>query len=105
MNIVKFEEGIEIFKQQGSVGKKLLTSQSVEIVHLAIGANSTVAKHALPYSVIFHVLEGSGTMITEDESFTVGAGTTIECPPDIQRGWENPSSSALKLLVIKCIGE
>ena len=105
MNIIQFEDAVEIFNQQGCVGKKILNSQGLELVHLTVGVNSSITKHALPYPVIFHVLEGSGTLVTNNEIITVKAGTTLECPPDVQRGWENSSSKDLKLLVIKCIGE
>ena len=105
IKITTFEDSVEIFNQQGCIGRQLFTSPALELVYLTVGANSGVAKHALPYPVIFHVQEGCGTLITENESFTVTQGAMIECPPHVQRSWENASSTDLKLLVIKCIGE
>jgi quercetin dioxygenase-like cupin family protein len=104
MKIVTFDKGRDILNQDGCLGKRLLMSQGLEIVHLTVESKSIIESHALPFPVIFHVLEGNGTLIVENEGVTVATGTTIECPPNTQRGWENHSSSALKLLVIKCTG-
>jgi len=103
MKIIKFEEGQVIFAQQGAVGTKLLTAERLEVVHLSIEAGGGIAAHALPYPVIFYVLEGSGTLMVDEAEFTVKPATTIECSPGIQRGWKNLSSSPLKLLVMKSI--
>jgi quercetin dioxygenase-like cupin family protein len=103
MNIVALEEGQEIFNQQGAIGKKLLTATYLEVVYLTIETHGTIAPHALPYPVIFYVLEGSGTLAADDTVFPVTTGSTIECPPEVQRGWENSSATPLKLLVMKCI--
>ena len=63
-----------------------------------------IASHVLPFPVMFYVLEGNGTLIIENEGVSVAAGTIVECPPNVERGWENHSSTELKLLAIKCIG-
>ena len=105
MTIIPPENGTEVFNQNGCLGTRLLVSEGIEIVRLTVAAKSAVAKHALPFPVIFYVLEGEGALITDTEICVVDTGTTIECPPDMQRGWENRSAKDLKLLVIKRVGK
>ena len=103
MNIISPDKGTEIFNQNGCLGTRLLTAQGIEVVRLTVGARPSVLEHSLPFPVIFYVLDGEGTLLTETGPRVIDAGTTIECPPDSPRGWENRSVTDLNILVIKCM--
>ena len=47
MTTIQLEDAVEIFNQEGCRGKKMLNSQGLELVHLTVGANSSIAKHTL----------------------------------------------------------
>lgn len=83
------------------IGKRLAAHPRAEIVHLAIEPGKGLALHTMPMPVLFFVIEGTGTLRTADGTERYTAGTVIECPAGIERGWANEGTTPLKVLVIK----
>jgi mannose-6-phosphate isomerase-like protein (cupin superfamily) len=82
-------------------GRKMYTSEKVELVHLALKPNEEIALHANPFDVIFYILEGNGTIIFEEESIDVEPNSSIFIEKDKQRGMKNSSEGVFKVLVCK----
>jgi quercetin dioxygenase-like cupin family protein len=82
---------------------KLFAADKAEVIHLCFKPGETLAKHTNPFDVVFYVLEGTGTLEVEDQTFTAGPDTLIEVSAPEQRGWTNAGSSDLRILVIKLL--
>lgn len=84
-------------------GRKMFTSEKVEIIHLTLKPGEVLEKHTNPFDVVFYILEGSGIVETEDESKLVEPDMTVEIQKGIQRGVKNTSNGLLRLLVVKIL--
>ncbi len=93
-----------VFSQEGMIGKRLSTHPKAEIVHLSIEPGRALPLHTMPMPVLFFVIEGIGTLRTADGAERYAAGTVVECPAGIERGWANEGDGPLKVLVIKLAG-
>jgi quercetin dioxygenase-like cupin family protein len=82
---------------------KLLFGEGYELIHLTLRPGQTQSKHANPFRVVFYILDGQGTLLTESESLDLSKDMFAEVEPDILRSWENKHDSPLKLLVIKLL--
>ncbi len=88
----------------GITGIQRYLASDIELVELYLEAGAKLEKHALPFPVVFYVLEGAGKAFLSNEEIIGMNGDVIECPPNVMRSWENPNESELKILVIKKIG-
>ncbi|MEZ4484792.1 MAG: cupin domain-containing protein [Syntrophotaleaceae bacterium] len=82
---------------------KLFGSVRNELIHLCFKPGEVLEKHKNPFDVIFYVLEGSGTLEVDDQSFSVGADTVIDVAASQMRGWTNTGTTDLRILVIKVL--
>jgi mannose-6-phosphate isomerase-like protein (cupin superfamily) len=82
-------------------GHKMYSGDKVEIVHLSLKPGEEISLHANPIDVVFFILEGSGTIFFEGESFNVSANNSIYIEKDKQRGMRNSSEDIFRVLVIK----
>lgn len=82
---------------------KLFGSERNELIHLCFKPGEVLEKHQNPFDVIFYVLEGSGTLEVDDQSFSVGADTVIDVSAPQMRGWTNTGTTDLRILVIKVL--
>ncbi|MGE0079451.1 MAG: cupin domain-containing protein [Bacteroidales bacterium] len=82
-------------------GRKMFTSEKVELIHLNLNPNEEVDQHSNPFDVIFYILEGDGTIIIDEESTPVKANYSLFVEKDKQRGMINTGSSNLRVLVFK----
>ncbi len=90
-----------VFSQEGMIGKGLATHPKAEVVHLTIQPKRRLPLHTMPMPVLFFVIEGTGTLCTAGGADRYTAGTLVECPAGIERGWANESSEVLRVLVVK----
>ena len=93
-----------VFSQEGMLGKRLAAHPRAETVHLAIEPGKRLALHTMPMPVLFFVIAGAGTLRTADGAERYTAGTVVECPAGIERGWANEGTAPLNVLVIKLVG-
>ena len=82
-------------------GRKLFTSDMLEMVHLTLQPGEIIDPHAQLMDVVFFVLEGTGTLTVGDESIVAGENTTIQVRSGVQRAWSNTGNKPLRLLVNK----
>lgn len=78
-------------------------NNEIELVELNLMQNDEVAMHINPIKVVFYVIEGSGVLKIGTSTYTLQAGDMAEVYPDEERGWTNPNSELLKILVVKTL--
>lgn len=96
-----FSEAKVIYETDNSIGKLLLSSEELDIVHLTVSSNSQIDSHSIPQPIFFFVIEGSGIIEINGKEFFLNQNDMISVEPELQRSWTNNSNSALKLLGIK----
>jgi quercetin dioxygenase-like cupin family protein len=84
-------------------GRKLFTSEMLEIIHLTLQPGESMDAHTQPMDVVFFVLEGTGTLSIGVESIVVGENTTIHVRSGVQRAWNNTGNQPLRILVNKLL--
>ncbi|HUW06527.1 MAG TPA: cupin domain-containing protein [Williamwhitmania sp.] len=84
-------------------GRKMFSSEKVEIIHLNLLPGENLELHSNPFDVIFYILEGEGIVETEDEQITVEPDMTIEIASGVKRGVKNVGPGNFRLLVIKIL--
>ncbi len=84
-------------------GRKLFTSENLEIIHLTLQPGEGMEPHSQPMDVVFFVLEGTGTLNVANDSLEATANTTIYVKSGTQRSWANSGSDPLLILVNKLI--
>ncbi len=72
-----------------------------EIVRLDLKPGEAIEKHANDWRIVFFVLEGTGTLTVEDQSFELDAHQLMAIQPGLLREWKNGGDQNLKLLAIK----
>ncbi len=101
MNIIRPEEGTQVYDMDGAVGKKLLSKTDVEVVRIKLDPGSSLPVHRTPVDVFFYIIEGCGEIEIGGESKTVEAGSVVESPKEIPHGLQNRSNGPFKVLVVK----
>jgi len=96
-----FSEATVIYETDNSIGKLLLTSEELDIVHLTITPNSRIDSHSIIQPIKFFVIEGSGIIEINEKKFSLNENDMISVEPELQRSWINYSNNDLKLLGIK----
>lgn len=81
----------------------LHSEKPVEIVHLALKPGESLAEHKNPFDVVFFIIEGSGLITIDGQKMQLNQNDTFKVTSEKMRGWENNTSSNLRLLVIKLI--
>jgi quercetin dioxygenase-like cupin family protein len=81
--------------------RKLVTLPGLELVHMVLEPGQSVPAHALPITVLFYVLSGTGTLAVDGRAEALGPDTLALVPAHSQRGWTNHGSESLRLLVVK----
>ena len=78
-------EAQAVFRETGPQPQFLLDSEhfKVSLVGLQTGQQIPVHPEAL---VLYHFLEGKGTMTVDDREYPIGAGTTLIALPGARRG-------------------
>lgn len=101
MHTVKPETGTVAHNKNGVVGKKILTKDEVDVVHLEIAPGKSLPVHKTPVEVFFYVLEGTGEIEVGDERQKVDRDTLVESPRDIPHGLHNTGTEPFRVLVVK----
>lgn len=82
-------------------GRKMFTSNKMELIHLNLNPNEEVAQHTNPFDVIFYIIEGVGIANVNGETLLLKPNYTLFIEKDKQRGMANTGSNNLRMLVIK----
>ncbi|MBI9054024.1 MAG: cupin domain-containing protein [Bacteroidales bacterium] len=84
-------------------GYILHSEKQIELVHLTLKPNETLAEHKNPFDVIFFIAEGSGILSIEGEGFVLSKNDVTKVTSDKNRGWQNNTDQDLRLLVLKLL--
>ena len=84
-------------------GHILHSEKQIELVHLLLKPEESLAEHKNPFDVIFFVTEGSGVLSIEGEEFSLKMNDVTKVTSDQKRGWRNNTNQDLRLLVIKLL--
>lgn len=82
-------------------GYILHSENKLELVHLKLKPGENLSKHKNPFDVIFYVVQGSGILTVENDSYELSANDTTKITSDKNRRWENTGDQDLRILVIK----
>ncbi len=82
-------------------GRKMYSSEKVELVHLSLKQGEEIAPHSNPFDVVFFAIEGIGEVVVDDEIARLAANDSIFIGMNRQRGLKNTSKEILRVLVIK----
>lgn len=82
-------------------GHILHSENQLELVHLTLQPGESVSEHKNPFDVIFYVVQGSGTLTVENDSYELSANDTTKITSDKNRSWKNTGDQDLRILVIK----
>jgi mannose-6-phosphate isomerase-like protein (cupin superfamily) len=101
MRIIKAGAADAAYNKKSVIGKKLLSAEPVEVVHLEVGPGDTLPSHKTPVDVFFYVLEGKGEIEIGDERAAVERDMLIESPKNIPHAVHNTSDGPFRVLVVK----
>jgi quercetin dioxygenase-like cupin family protein len=82
-------------------GKIMFRSVKNEIVHLSLQPGESIPVHTNPFDVVFYIIEGIATLITDNSSQELCQDNTVFIDQQTNRGLENNSDKMLRLLVFK----
>jgi len=84
-------------------GRKMFTSDKLELVHVLLKPGELIEKHPNPIDVVFFILSGKGTLTVEDNVYESEENSTIFVPAQLMREWHNTGDTDLRILVIKSL--
>ncbi|HRX31364.1 MAG TPA: cupin domain-containing protein [Tenuifilaceae bacterium] len=82
-------------------GRKMYSGGKTELIHLTLNVGDEIAVHSNPFDVIFYILEGEGTIFSNEESLLVQTNSCIFIEKDKTRGIVNSGRGVLRVLVVK----
>lgn len=86
---------------RGIAGRQLIDLPDIHIMNLVLNPGERVPDHVTPVDVLFHVIEGQGTVRIGGETANVEAGEIIVSPAKIPHGLQASEDSKLSVLVMK----
>lgn len=81
MSVIKLKELESYENMRGIATKDVLKNENVQVKNLKLEPGDVIPAHQVPVDVFFHVLEGKGTIIIGDKSYTLKEKDFITCPP------------------------
>lgn len=86
---------------RGIQGRSLVDLPDVSVMNLVLAPGEKVPAHVTPVDVLFHVLEGEGSVIIGEERAKVKEGEIIVSPANIPHALEADAGLRFSFLVIK----
>ncbi len=84
-------------------GRALYSSGRYEMVHLTLQPGEGMEPHAMPFDVVFFVIEGTGNLLVGDEELSVPRNTAVHVEKGAMRRWRNKEEDILRILVNKIL--
>lgn len=76
-----------VYSAEGPQPQPLMADEKVKIIIAGLEPGQKIPPHA-EVSAMYHILEGSGWMLVDDERLPITAGTTVVMPAGTVRGME-----------------
>lgn len=88
--------------QPGSVvSRTLVDKEDVTLTLFAFDEGQTLSEHTSPHSALLQVLEGTGTVIINDQEYELQEGQTIVMPANEPHAVEAPDPFKMFLTMMK----
>ncbi len=84
-------------------GHILHSEKQIELIHLLLKPGEKLDEHKNPFDVIFFVVEGSGTLTIESNTYKITATDVTKITSEKMRGLQNHTNNDLRILVIKLL--
>jgi len=104
VNVFLLSDSEKVLDTEGAKGLLLNKVNGIETVELSVDPDYLVPEHALPFDVVFYVVDGEGELTVEDKVNILSAGDSVRVTANALRIWKNSSKKSLKLLVMKHMG-
>jgi quercetin dioxygenase-like cupin family protein len=90
--INKWQEKI-VYGDDGPQPQVLIVSPKIKSVLVGLKAGQIIPAHPAP-AAVYHFLQGSGTILVNDQPISVQAGATVVVPDGVPRGIEAKTQMA-----------
>lgn len=101
MEIIRISEQPLKDTPRGLKGRLIVDLPDVNMMNLVLEPGAKAPVHSTPVDVLFHVLEGQGSVTIGDETASVQAGDVIISPARIPHSLEANAGTSFSFLVIK----
>ncbi|MBI9010534.1 MAG: cupin domain-containing protein [Tenericutes bacterium] len=82
MNFISLQDIPTEINIRGIQSKIIVHHKNATIKNLILKANESIPTHQVPVDVTFFVLEGTGTITIDKDTFSVKKDDTVLCPPN-----------------------
>ena len=91
-------------KVQAAVDGRIMHSDDrIEAILLTLKPGDEIPLHKNPFDVLFAGIEGSATLVTPSEEFTIEPSETIFLTSDEDRAWNNQGKVTAIVMVFKIL--
>ena len=97
---IKSIDEVEGLETSEGIMKPLIFGERVAVIHLEIPAGLEVPPHAHPSEGVIYCLSGELEVISGSETVTIGSGTAILVPPNIEVGIKNHGDAPVNAILI-----
>lgn len=103
MQRVTVNESRKVYEMPGIDGRKLLTTEQMEFVHMELEPGASIPSHEVPFNAAFYILEGEGELEVDGKRVSAPKDTLIEIPSSSSRGVFNTGETTMRVLVTKSL--
>ncbi|RLG30152.1 hypothetical protein DRN97_10945 [Methanosarcinales archaeon] len=97
---IKSIDEVEGLETSEGIMKPLIFGERVAVIHLEIPAGLEVPPHAQSSEGVIYCLSGELEVISGSETVTIGSGTAILVPPNIEVGIKNHGDAPVNAILI-----
>ncbi|BCV22238.1 cupin domain-containing protein [Moorella sp. Hama-1] len=101
MEIIRIAEQPQQVTPRGVKARAVLDLPYINIMNLTLAPGDEVPSHTTPVDVLFHVIEGEGSITIGPETARVAAGDIVVSPAGIPHALEANTGTHFSVLVMK----
>lgn len=101
MEIIRIAEQPQQVTPRGVKARTVVDLPHVNIMNLTLGPGDEVPSHTTPVDVLFHIIEGEGSVTVGPETAKVSAGEIVVSPAVIPHALTANAGTHFSVLVIK----
>ncbi|QGP91003.1 Cupin domain protein [Neomoorella glycerini] len=101
MEIIRIAELPQQATPRGVKARTIIDVPYINIMNLTLAPGDEVPSHTTPVDVLFHVIEGEGSITVGPETAKVSAGEIVVSPAGIPHALAANAGSSFSVLVMK----
>ncbi|GEA18794.1 cupin domain-containing protein [Moorella sp. E306M] len=101
MEIIRINERPQQVTPRGVKARAVLDVPYINIMNLTLAPGDEVPSHTTPVDVLFHIIEGEGSVTVGPETAKVNAGEIVVSPAGIPHALAANAGTHFSVLVIK----